>query len=159
MNVSRRSGVVSFHRILFTFTFTFLLLAISHRISARVLDDFDDNTKTGWEDFTFIPGLGIPTEADGQFKFEMPPVGQAIFSASQKVSEVLELKNGRTMELRVDVIEGGGKDSFAVLAFIPQSTGPASLGGYGLAKSTTDILITKGINKYFVADAGAPAVK
>ena len=124
---------------------------------ATVLDNFDDNTKTGWKDFTFIPGLGLPTEASGQFRFEMPPVGQAIFSASQKESQVLELKEGRSIEMRVDVIEGGGKDSFAVLAFIPQSTGPGSLGGYGIAKSTTDILITKGIGKYFIADNGPAA--
>ena len=159
MNVSRRSGVVSSLRILFTFAFTFLLLAISHRISARVLDDFDDNAKTGWEDFTFIPGYGLPTESDGQFKFEMTPspISKPIFSASRKTSEVIELKNGRTIEMKVDVIEGGAKDSFAVLAFIPQSSSPGSLGGYGLAKSTTDILITKGIGKYFVADAGPAA--
>lgn len=121
------------------------------------MDNFDDNAKTGWQDFTFIPGFGLPVEADGQFKFEMPPAGQAIFSASQKVSEVLELKEGRSIEMKVDVVQGGGKDSFAVLAFIPQGSSPGTLGGYGLAKSTTDILITKGINKYFVADSGPAA--
>ncbi|MBI1840035.1 MAG: hypothetical protein HYR88_04190, partial [Verrucomicrobia bacterium] len=124
-----------------------------------VLDNFDDNLKTGWTDFTFRPDLqlGIPSETDGQFKFEMPPVGTAIFSASQKTSRVFELKEGERTEFRVDVIEGGAKDSFAVLAFIPQSSSPGTLGGYGFAKSTTDILITKGINKYFVADQGQAA--
>ena len=31
------------------------------------------------------------------------------------------------------------------------------MSGYGFAKSTTDILITKGINRYFLADSGAAA--
>jgi hypothetical protein len=121
--------------------------------SARVLDDFNDNTKTGWTDFTFQAGFGIPTETGGQFRFEQPPAGRPIFSASQKVSEVFELKDGRTIEFRVDVAQGGAKDSFAVLAFIPTANSPGTLAGYGLAKSTTDVLITKGIGNYFVNDA------
>ncbi|MEW6157256.1 MAG: hypothetical protein AB1813_07470 [Verrucomicrobiota bacterium] len=123
------------------------------RTPARVLDNFNDNTKTGWTDFTFVPGFGLPSESGGQFRFEQPAAGQAIFSASQKTSEVFELKDGRTIEFRVDVVQGGGKDSFAVLAFIPTSGSPGTLAGYGFAKSTTDILITKGINKYFVNEA------
>lgn len=124
---------------------------------ARVVDNFDDNTKTDWKDFTFVPGFGIPKEAGGQMQFELPPAGQAIFTATQKTSEQVTLQEGRTVEMRVDVIQGGGKDSFAVLAFIPTANSPGTLAGYGLAKSTTDVLLTKGIGKYFVADAGAPA--
>ena len=130
--------------------------------SARVLDDFNDNTKTAWTDFTFVPGFGIPFETNGQFRFELPPAGQAIFTASQKTAEIFELKEGRTLEFRVDVIQAGGKDSFAVLAFLPLTVGgnpnsPGSLAGYGFSKSTTDVLLTKGINKYFVADDGPTA--
>ncbi len=129
---------------------------------ARVLDNFDDNTKTAWQDFTFIPGFGLPAENSGQFRFALPPAGQAIFTASQKTSEVFELKEGRTVEFRVDVEEAGGKDSFPVLAFLPLTIGgnpnsPGTLAGYGLAKSTTDVLITKGIGRYFVADDGPTA--
>ena len=132
-------------------------VAVSLSLQAKVLDNFDDNTKTGWTDFTFVPGFGLPTEAGGQFQFTQPPAGQSIFSASQKTSERFELKEGRSIEYRVDVVKGGGKDSFAILAFIPTANSPGTLGGYGLAKSTTDILITKGINKYFVADSGTAA--
>jgi hypothetical protein len=133
---------------------------------ARVLDDFNDNTKTGWTDFTFVPGYGLPVETGGEFRFELPGVGQAIrraiFTASQKTSELLELKEGRTLELRVDVLQAGGKDSFAVLAFLPAAIGgspnsPGTLAGYGFAKSTTDVLLTKGISRYFVADDGPTA--
>ena len=49
---------------------------------ARGLDNFDDNAKTDWKDFTFVPGLGLPTETGGRFKFALPNAGQALFTAS-----------------------------------------------------------------------------
>ena len=128
-------------------------LAVLDSTQAKVLDNFDDNVKTDWSDFTFVPGVGLPVESNGQFRFEIPPAGQSIFTASQKKSETFELKEGRTVEFRADVVQTGGKDSFAVLAFIPTDNSAGTLAGYGFAKSTTDILITKGINKYFVADS------
>ncbi|MBI4324299.1 MAG: hypothetical protein HY674_03460, partial [Chloroflexi bacterium] len=136
-----------------------LAMSLTGPLQARILDNFDDNTKTSWTDFTFVPGFGLPKETDGQFKFDLPPAGQDIFTASQKVSENLELKEGRTLELRVDLVDGSGEDAFAVLAFIPNTGGnsPGTLAGYGLAKDPTDILITKGIQKYFVADDGITA--
>lgn len=127
--------------------------------AARILDDFNDNAKTGWTDFTFIPGFGLPVEQGGQFQFDQPPANRDIFSASQKTSELFELKEGRTIEFRVDLVEATGEDAFAVLAFIPNTGGnnPGTLAGYGLAKDPTDVLITKGIQKYFVADDGVTA--
>jgi hypothetical protein len=123
---------------------------------ARVLDNFDAG-KSGWSDFTFNPALGPSFGDSGQLKLELPPVGQSIFIASQKTTELFELKDGRTVEYRIDVVEGGGsgqagKDSFAVLGFIPKANSPGTLAGYGLALSTTDVLITKGINKYFLTE-------
>lgn len=131
----------------------FAALATLVSTEAKVLDNFDDNVKSDWSDFTFVPGLGLPVESNGQFRFEIPPAGQSLFTASQKKSETFELKEGRTVEFRADVIQTGGKDSFAVLAFIPTANSAGTLSGYGFAKSTTDILITKGINKYFVAES------
>ncbi len=116
------------------------------------MDDFNDNTKTAWTDFTFMPGFGLPTEAGGQFEFVLPPAGQDIFTASQKVSQELELKEGRTIELRVDLVGASGEDAFAVLGFIPTANSPGTLQGYAIAKDPTDVLITKGVQKYFVAD-------
>jgi hypothetical protein len=126
---------------------------------ATVVDNFNDNTKTGWTDFTFVPGFGLPSEADGRFKFDLPPAQQDIFTASQKTTELFELKEGRTIEFRVDLIDSSGADSFAVLAFIPNTGGnsPGTLQGYGLAKDPDDVLITKGIQKYFIADDGPTA--
>ncbi len=128
-------------------------------LCGRVLDNFDDNAKTDWQDFSFIPGFGIPSEANGQFQFVLPPAGQSIFSGSRKTSEEFELRNGRTIEFKVDLVEGVGPDSFAVLAFIPTTNSLGTLAGYGLAKSTTDILLTKGIGKYFYNENVAPPVK
>jgi hypothetical protein len=132
-------------------------------LQARVLDDFNDNQKTGWTDFTFVPGVGLPLEQNGQFSFALPgavlqQVKSGLFSASTKSTETFTLKEGRTVEFRVDVVQGGGKDSFAVLSFIPASSGgPSKLQGYSIAKSTTDVLLVKGINQYFVADDGPTA--
>ncbi len=123
---------------------------------ARVIDDFNAAQRAGWEDAN-PANLPLPggQQANGVFTFNLPRLGQAYFVSSTKKSETLELKEGRTIELRVDLVNGQGPDSFAVLAWIPQATGPNSLAGYGLAKSTSDILITKGINKYFLNSATA----
>ncbi len=127
--------------------------------SARVLDDFNDNVKTGWQDFSFPIGITYAdiAEQNGQFKFTLQPVGQSIFSASTRTSETFTLQEGRTVEFRVDLVTGNGPDSFAVLAFIPTGSDISQLAGYGLAKSPTDILISKGINKYFYA--ATPTIK
>lgn len=128
-----------------------------------VVDDFNDNTKTGWSDFSFVGDFGKPTEQDGQFRFELPgavmaQAGQPLFAASTKASPLVELKEGERVEFQVDVVSGGLKDSFAILAFIPSSAGgPATLKGYSFAKSITDVLIVKGIDQYFVADDEATA--
>jgi len=139
--------------------FLVALLLAPGQLSGHLLDNFDDNTKTDWQDFTFVPGFGLPTETGGHFQFVLPPAGQAIFTGSRKISEEFELKNGRTIEFKVDLVEGVGQDSFAVLAFIPKANSLGTLAGYGLAKSTTDILLTKGIGKYFYNENVSPAVK
>jgi hypothetical protein len=126
---------------------------------ATVLDNFDDGVKTDWQDFTFVPGFGLPTEANGEMTFALPPAGQAIFTGTRKTSQEFELRNGRTIEFKVDLVEGNGVDAFAVLAFIPTANSLSTLAGYGLAKSSSDLLITKGIGKYFYNENVNPAVK
>ena len=149
----KRISSANVFRISFSLAITILLLALQSA-TGRILDNFNDNVKTTWSDFTFIPALGPSKEVNQQLQFELPPAGQSLFIANQKTSETFELKEGRTVEYRVDVAQTGGKDSFAILAFIPNTGGnsPGTLAGYGFAKSTTDVLITKGINKYFVAE-------
>ena len=127
---------------------------------AKVLDNFDAAQRSGWEDAN-PANLPLPggQQANGVFTFNLPPIGQAFFHSSKKTSETFELKEGRTVEFRVDMVSGQGGDSFAVLGFIPQATGPNTLAGYGIAKSESDILITKGINKYFFNENVNPPVK
>ncbi len=135
-------------------------MLLASAVQAKVLDNFDAAQRTGWEDAN--PG-GLPLaggkQADGKFTFTLPALGQSFFVSSKKTSETFELKEGRTIEYRVDLVHGQGPDSFAILAFIPQATGPNTLAGYGIAKSETDILVTKGINKYFFSDNPTPAIK
>jgi hypothetical protein len=130
--------------------------------SARVLDNFNDNNKTGWQDFLFPVGVSYAsiTEANGQFNFSLIPVGQSIFAASTKISDNFELKEGRTIEFRADLVSGNGNDSFAILSFIPTTGGSVStLSGYGFAKSASDIIVSKGINKYFYSENPATPLK
>jgi hypothetical protein len=127
----------------------FLACLLRPAAHGKVLDNFDDNTKTGWTDFTFLPNFGTPVESGGQFKFNLPPAGQSIFAASTKTSESFTLQEGRTIEFSVDLMESNGADSFAILSFIPKSSAISELAGYSMAISTTDFLIAKGINKYF----------
>ena len=124
----------------------FRLLCVGQLVScmlghAAVLDDFDDNTKSDWSDFTFVDGFGLPSEEGGRFIFDLPGAGQDIFTASQKISREITLAEGQTVELKVDVEESTGEDTFAVLAFIPNTGGnsPGTLAGYGLAKDPTDV--------------------
>lgn len=139
----------------------FVSCTLALTLSAKVLDNFDDNTKTGWQDFSFPVGIKYAdiSERNGQLKFTLQPVGQSIFAASTKTSETFELKEGRTIEFRVDLVAGNGADSFAVLAFIPTSSSVQSLSGYGFAKSTTDILVTKALDKYFYNENPPNAIK
>lgn len=124
-----------------------------------LVDDFNDNTKTEWADFTFVPGFGLPAEANGKFTFSQPAAGSSIFSASVKTSPVFELKEGERLKFRVDVDSTNGQDAFAVLGFIPTGSAPGELAGYSLAKSETDVLVTKGINKYFYNEHPEEPVK
>src|SRR5688500_20188318 len=114
------------------------LLLAPGPLAGRVLDNFDDNAKTDWQDFTFMPGFGLPSETNGQFQFVLPPAGQAIFTGSRKMSEEFEIRNGRTIEFKVDLVVGVGPESFAVLAIIPNSYLLSTLAGYGMTKAKTD---------------------
>jgi len=139
-----------------------LILSLSRAsgLRAEILDSFDAAQRAGWEDAD-PGGAGVPggQQAGGRFTFGLPAVGQPFFVSSRKTSQTFELVEGRTVEFRVDMVSGQGPDSFAVLGFIPQANGANSLAGYGIAKSETDILITKGINKYFFNENVSPAVK
>src|ERR1041384_4437595 len=120
---------------------------------ATLLDDFNDNVKTGWTDFSF--GVGTSTEANGVLTFSIPDtLHTPIFAATTKNTVTYTLQDKRTIEFRVDPISGNSKDSFAILSFIPDSQQIQQLAGYSLVKSPTDILIAKGSGKYFYVGGG-----
>jgi hypothetical protein len=154
--------IMSLSRALFRHAASLLSLAgslstLNWSVQATVLDNFNDNTKTDWKDDGF--GVGQSTEVNGQLKFEIPAAGQPLFFASSKTSQTFTLQDKRTIEFRVDLISGNSKDSFAILSWIPNSSKVTDLAGYSIAKSPTDILVSKGINKYFYNEDPTPAVK
>lgn len=143
------------HKLTRTLVTVALCLAPLVTSVATVLDDFNAAQRTGWTDADPAhAGLPGGQQANGVFTFNLPTLGQPMFVSSTKTSPTFELKEGRTIEFRIDMVSGRGGDSFAVLGFMPGD--PNSLAGYGIAKSETDVLITKGINKYFIDDSSAP---
>jgi len=134
--------------------------AIVYVTDTTILDDFNAATRSGWQDFTFVAGLGLPVQANGDYTFDLPPAGQSLFVASTKITRSFDLTEGNRLELRVDALSVNGGYAYAVLAWIPGTPANAqALAGYAFAMSTTDLLITKGINKYFVDDTPSPPVK
>lgn len=137
-----------------------LCFTIATTSVATVLDDFNGPQRTGWTDAN-PGGLPLPggQQTNGLFVFNLPQIGQPFFVSSTKNTPTFQLQEGRTIEFRVDMLSGQGPDSYAILAFIPTSTGANSLAGYGLSKSASDILVSKGINKYFIDDSPTIPVK
>jgi hypothetical protein len=134
--------------------------AIVYVTDTTILDDFNAATRSGWQDFTFVAGLGLPVQANGDYTFDLPPANQSLFVASTKITRSFDLTEGNRLELRADALNVNGGYAYAVLAWIPGTPANAqSLAGYAFAMSTTDLLITKGINKYFVDDTPSPPVK
>lgn len=124
---------------------------------ARVLDNFNDNTKTDWEDKLLDPRVPPPLEAGEQFKIQIPQIfvdasPEGLFTATVKTTEEFALAEGRTVEFSIDLVQGAGDDAYAVLAFLPNGYGPETTIGYALAKSANEILLVKAINYYFLDD-------
>ena len=121
-----------------------------HSPLARMLDDFDDNKVTGWEKFDFGSGNGLFKEQDGQFTIGMhQATGQPFFVAATYAGEKFTIEDGVTLEFRVDLIEANQAEAYAVVGFIPSDTPVSKLSGYSLAKDSNDVLLAKGLNKYF----------
>lgn len=134
-----------------------LFLAGSITVSGRILDNFDDNVKTGWSDVLLG---GSVVEANGQFTITTLMQNAAIFTASTKSTESFTIENGRTLEFRVDLVTASQhNESIAVLIWVPVGESVANLQGYGLAKGRNDFLLTKRLNQYFYAASPSPQVK
>jgi len=117
---------------------------------SATIDDFDDNKVTGWEKFDFGTGNGFFKEEDGQFEIGMQqPTGQPFFVAATYTSKTFTIEDGVTVEFSADLIAANQSDAFLVLSFIPNDTPVSQLSGYSLAKDDNDVLLAKGLNKYF----------
>src|SRR5260221_2215597 len=73
--------------------------------AATVLDNFNAAQRNGWTDAD-PAGLSLPggQQANGVFTFNLPAIGQPIFVSSTKTSPTFELKEGRTIEFRADMV-------------------------------------------------------
>ena len=117
---------------------------------AATVDDFDDNKVNDWEKFDFGSGNGFLNEEEGQLTIGMhQPPGQAFFVAATYEPKTFVIEDGTTVEFSVDLIEANQPDSFAVLSFIPKDYPVSTLTGYSVAKDINDVLLAKGLNKYF----------
>ena len=77
------------------------------------------------------------------------PTRQQFFVAATHKEKTFPFEDGVTVEFSVDLIEANQSNAFLVLSFIPNETPVSKLSGYSLAKDDTDILMAKGLNKYF----------
>ncbi|MDP6794931.1 MAG: hypothetical protein QGG00_06015 [Verrucomicrobiota bacterium] len=117
---------------------------------AATVDDFDDDKVKDWEKFDFGSGNGVLKEKDGQLTIGMQqPTGQPFFVAATYEPKTFTIEDGTTVEFAVDLIEANQPDSFAVLSFIPKDYPVSTLTGYSVAKDINDVLLAKGLNKYF----------
>jgi hypothetical protein len=126
-----------------------LLLASSLAVSARVLDNFSDNLKTGWTDSL---GGGSVSESGGQFNITTS-VSSGAVTSSKKTSEAFTILVGQTLELRVDVgtvSPAYSPNVLAVLAWVP--TGNALFAnGYSLTAGANDVKLQKGATVLWTA--------
>jgi len=129
---------------------TIVFFCFSLKAQARVLDNFDDNKVKGWDKFDFGSGNGYLKEEDGQLTIGMHQAPkQQFFVAATYSSETFTVEDGNTLEFSVDLVGANQADSFAVLSFIPKEHDVSSLTGYSFAKDVNDLLLAKGLNKYF----------
>jgi hypothetical protein len=149
---SRRFG-----RMLLTWVAASLCLCPAH---ARVMDDFEDGFRTGWMDFLTGQG-GAVTEAWGVLTLEVP-AGRAqgpVFVATARAGERLVLEPGSTLELRAALLNASHPETFAVLAWVPDSQPLSRFAGYFLAKSATEIRIGKALHRYYLRETPSPPLK
>jgi hypothetical protein len=115
-----------------------------------VLDDFNDNTKTGWADT--LNG-GTVTEANQQFTLRTAPINQTIFTSSRKTSQTFRIQDGGRVEFSVDVITSLlDNDAYAVLGYVTDPAGVGSLRAYHLAQSADQIFAGKEYNRWWFGE-------
>ena len=124
--------------------------ALIHSPLAKVLDDFNDNKVTGWEKFDFGSGNGFLKEEDGQFTIGMHQAPkQPFFVAATYGSQTFTIEDGVTLEFQIDLIGANQAEAYAAVGFIPTETAVSQLSGYSAVKDSGDVILAKGLNKFF----------
>ena len=117
---------------------------------AKVLDDFNDNKVTGWEKFDFGSGNGFLKEKDGQLTIGMhQATKQPFFVAATYGSQTFTIEDGVTLEFQIDLIGANQAEAYAAVGFIPTETSVSQLSGYSAVKDSGDVILAKGLNKFF----------
>lgn len=117
---------------------------------AKVLDDFNDNKVTGWEKFDFGSGNGFLKEEDGQLTIGMhQATKQPFFVAATYGSQTFTIEDGVTLEFQIDLIGANQAEAYAAVGFIPTGTSVSQLSGYSAVKDSGDVILAKGLNKFF----------
>jgi len=117
---------------------------------AKVLDDFNDNKVTGWEKFDFGSGNGFLKEEDGQLTIGMYQAPkQPFFVAATYGSQTFTIEDGVTLEFQIDLIGANQAEAYAAVGFIPTETSVSQLSGYSAVKDSGDVILAKGLNKFF----------
>ncbi len=117
---------------------------------AKVLDDFNDNKVTGWEKFDFGSGNGFLKEKDGQLTIGMhQATKQPFFVAATYGSQTFTIEDGVTLEFQIDLIGANQAEAYAAVGFIPTETSVSQLSGYSVVKDSGDVILAKGLNKFF----------
>ena len=125
-----------------TYSFAGLLLAIlllaTASASAKLLDNFNDNTKTAWAD---TAAGGSVTEAGSVFTIVSSAVAGNLAS-SKKTSDSFTNASGHTIEIRayVNSVSPDG-NGHAVIGWVP--SGALNSSGYSVSVSTTNVTIYK----------------
>jgi len=136
-----RSGLAIFGALLFSF---------KPIASAKIIDDFDDNKVKGWEKFDFGSGNGYLKENNGQLTIGMHQAAkQQFFVAATYSAETFSIEDGVTLEFQIDLLKANQPEAYAAVGFIPTETSVSQLSGYSAVKDNGDIILAKGLNKFF----------
>jgi len=131
--------------------FCSFVMALALTASATVLDNFNDNVKSGWTDT--IAGGSI-TEAAQRFNITTAGGGGSL-TFSRKTSASHTNANGRTLEFRVDVTTANpappDTNALAILGWVPTG-GNLLAAGYSVSVGANDVKVMKGASTLYATN-------
>ena len=64
-------------------------------------------------------------------------------------SQTFTIEDGVTLEFQIDLIGANQAEAYAAVGFIPTETAVSQLSGYSAVKDSGDVILAKGLNKFF----------